>query len=424
MLDRKKQPAIKEIDSIDFILPEKSRLDNGIQVFSIPADDQEVSVIKFVFSAGSWYQPIPLIALFTSKMLREGTKELTSLQIAELIEFYGADLELLCQPDNSDITLYSLNKHLEKLFPVVEDMVKHPAFPEKELSVLLQNNKQNLIIQREKVKYVARENFNKLMFGTTHPYSNYVNIEDYENITPAVLSTFHKSFYTADNCKIIVAGKTDETLFRLLNKHFGQNDWKAEKIIVPHPEQFKMSDIMKHRIEKTDAVQSAIRIGKPMFNPTHPDYIGFKVLNTIFGGYFGSRLMQNIREDKGYTYGIGSNVETYLHAAYFYIATEVGVNDREKTLDEIYLEINRLKTEAVPEDELQLVKNYKMGSLLRSMDGPFAMAEQYCFMLEYGLDENYFDRCVDVIKNISADEITRLAQKYLDADSMIEVIVG
>ncbi len=424
MLNRKIQPEIKNIDQIHFIVPEKKLLNNKVPVYEIDAGAQDVTVIRFVFKAGDWYQQHPLIASTANRMLREGSKQYSSFAIADKLDFYGAELETYCSSDFAEIALFTLNKYIENLLPVLEDIIKHPVFPEQELSVFLQNQKQNLIIKREKVNFVAKEYFDKLIFGNSHPYNNIQDIKDFETLDRNELLNFQKAHYSSENCSIIVAGKTDQTIMSLLNKFFGDNDWSSESPINSNSFTIKTESQKIHFIEKKDAVQSAIRIGKPLFNRTHPDYVGFRLLNTVLGGYFGSRLMSNIREDKGFTYGIGSNVMSLLHAGYFYISTEVGIKDCKQTLDEIYFEIERLKNEPVPENELELVKNYLLGNLMRNMDGPFAQADLFKTIMKYGLANSYYEKYVDKLKSIRSEELSELAIKYLDTTTMLELVVG
>ena len=180
----------------------------------------------------------------------------------------------------------------------------------------------------------------------------------------------------------------------------------------------------RQSIEKEGALQSAIRIGKLMFNKTHPDFQSLQVLNTVYGGYFGSRLMSNIREDKGYTYGIGSGLVSLQHGGYFFITTEVGVDVTAKAIKEIYFEMDRLRKEKITTDELQLVKNYLLGTFLRSVDGPFAMADRFKGILNYNLGYDYFDRYIATIRAVSASDLMGLANTYFDKDSMIELVVG
>jgi predicted Zn-dependent peptidase len=180
----------------------------------------------------------------------------------------------------------------------------------------------------------------------------------------------------------------------------------------------------KINIEKTGAVQTAFRIGSSTINKRHPDYPGLKILNTILGGYFGSRLMKNIREEKGFTYGIHSSVNSLDQAGFKMISTEVGKQYARQAADEIYREILRLQKEPVGPGELEVVRNYMLGEMIRMFDGPFAIAESFKSVWEFGMDFGYFINLMNSVKTISADEIMRLAAVYYKIEDLYEVSAG
>jgi predicted Zn-dependent peptidase len=161
-----------------------------------------------------------------------------------------------------------------------------------------------------------------------------------------------------------------------------------------------------------------------MFDRRHPDYFGVKVLTTVLGGYFGSRLMSNIREDKGYTYGIGAGIVAYENDGWFYISTEVGTDVTADALSEIYKELALLRDELIPEDELGLVKNYMLGTLLKSFDGPFERIERFKALHLYHLGNDYYDRYTAAIREVSSDELRELARKWLAEADLLELVVG
>lgn len=425
-MNRKIVPKTKEIEGIDLVLPEKKLLDNGIPVYIISAGMQEVSKIEFIFKAGTWYSSFPLAAKFTSDMLTAGTESYTANKIAEITDFYASDIDKDCDRDKVVVTLTCLNKHLEYILPVLQEVMFKPVFPENELSLLIQNKKQQFTLNSEKVGYLAKQKFRELLYGSKHPYGFLQKLKDYDNISRDGLKEFHKAHYSTSACWIIVSGKPDKNLLSLLNKYFGSSmlDAGSSKLDVPASSfQFPTSSF-KNVIEKKNAVQCAVRIGKILFNYTHPDYYGFRILNTILGGYFGSRLMSNIREDKGYTYGINSGCVSMHNSGYFFIGSQIGKEFCKKALKEIYKEILRLQQEKVSNSELELVKNYIQGSFLRDMDGPFAQAEMVKTLIEYNLKEDYYNKYIEKIKNIKPEEITELAQKYLQIDNMYEIVVG
>ena len=423
-IDRKISPAFKTIDSIDMIQASERLLNNSIPVYSINAGSQDLIKIEFLFSAGMFQQQCALQAATVNTMLEEGTSKMNADQIADAIDYYGAFLETSVSQDHASLILYTLNKHLKSTLPIVEQVIKDAVFPQQELTTHLNNKKQKFLVNKQKVASVARKRFTELLFGEKHPYGINVKEEDFSKITIPLLDQFYKTFYRSNNCKIILAGKVQDDVYQLLNDHFGGNDWKGTvnaTVVVP-PIQTAIEK--QQLIFKENALQSAIRIGKPLFNKTHKDFQPLQVLNTVFGGYFGSRLMSNIREDKGYTYGIGSGIVSLQNAGYFFISTEVGVDVCKDAIHEIYYEMDRLKQELVSGEELQLVKNYLLGTFLRSVDGPFAMAERFKGIMTYNLGYDYFSRYIATIKSVSASQLRDLANQYFDRDSMVELVVG
>ncbi|MBK7174733.1 MAG: insulinase family protein [Bacteroidales bacterium] len=422
-MNRLIQPEIKQLNHFILDEPEIYTLENGIKVVQFNAGTQELVKIELVFEAGSWYQSRNFTALATNLMLREGTQKYSSRQISDLLDFYGAHLESTAEKDNAYITLYTLNKHLPNTLPILEDIVKNAAFADTEFQIFSAKQKQLLSVNMEKVNFVARTRFNSLIYGKSHAYGNFLSTEDIDLTTSADLREFHQKFYNPAHCTIVVAGKIHPDLKNQLEQSFGKIETgttpAAGMMLAPQPESG-----LKHVIEKDGALQSAIRIGRILFNRSHPDYMGMRVLNTLLGGYFGSRLMTNLREDKGYTYGIGSAVVPLKHSGYFFISCEVGADVTHDAITQIETELEKLRTETIPAHELDLVKNYMIGNFLRGIDGPFALADTYRDIMEQGLDNRFHYQLLDLIRNISAEELKTLAIKYLDPTGMHQLIVG
>ena len=424
IIDRKLSPAFKTIDKIEMIQASEKFLSNNIPVYAINAGTQDLIKVEFLFSAGMFQQKQPLQAATVNTMLEEGTSRMSASEIADAVDYYGAFLETSVSQDHASVILYTLTKHLKSTLPIVEQVIKDASFPQQELITHLTNKKQKFLVNKQKVANVARKRFTELLFGEKHPYGVNVTEEDFNRITVPLLKEFYNTFYTSDNCKIILAGKINEDIYTLLNDYFGGDDWKGSLNPTVTMPATQTTTELKQVIHKNDALQSAIRIGKLMFNKTHKDYQPLQVLNAIYGGYFGSRLMSNIREDKGYTYGIGSALVSLNNAGYFFISTEVGVDVCTNAIHEIYFEMDRLREELVTEEELKLVKNYLLGTFLRSVDGPFAMAERFKGIMTYNLGYDYFTRYIATIKAISASQLRDLANQYFDKNSMVELVVG
>jgi zinc protease len=422
-MDRSIQPEIKTLDSCRLTEPHTYTLQNGIKVVQFDAGTQELVRIELIFKAGSWHQAQNFTSLATNLMLREGTQRFTSKQISDELDFYGAHLETTAEKDNAYLTLYTLNKHLKNTLPILEDIVKNAAFPESEFKIFAGKQRQLLQVNLEKVNFVARTRFNSLIYGKSHPYGNFLEPEEIDNFDITQLKAFYKSYYHSGNTMIMVAGKVMDGLPGMLENAFGNNDWKYNlQLEQSYPE--LPSEQKKHFIPKQNAVQSAIRIGRLMFNRHHPDYMGMRVLNTLLGGYFGSRLMTNLREDKGFTYGIGSAAVPLLRSGYFFISCEVGADVTNNALKEINTELLRLCDETVSEHELKLVRSYMLGAFLRGIDGPFALADNYRDIMEEGLNNEFHYNFLEVIRTITPGQLQELACKYLAPSEMHQLVVG
>lgn len=426
MIDRTIAPSINEIKKVEIIRASETRLKNNITVYYIRAGTQDLVKIELLFPAGMWQQPYPLTASAASAMLQEGTSKHSSKEIAEIADYYGAFLQTEITHDFASVAVYSLNKHLPDVLPIVEEIISDSVFPEHEWNIYLQNKRQSFIVNNKKVSFIAKKKFAELIFGNEHPYGHNVTEDDFDKLKRQDAFNFYKQSYTADDAIIIASGNVKDETLKLIEKHFGNhpkaNQYENTKTNTKHIT--LNTEPCEIVIDKKDALQSAIRIGKNIFTKSHPDYPAMLVLNTIFGGYFGSRLMSNIREDKGYTYGIGSAMVSFTHGGYFTISTEVGADVTQDALKEIYYELHKIQTEEIPERELQLVRNYMLGAFLRSIDGPFALADRFKGIYFHGLTYDYYDRYIETIHTISANQLMELANKYLKKEDMIEVVVG
>lgn len=421
MLNRELAPDFKQVSTINFIQPIHNELDNGIPIYTIYSGEQDLVRIEFIFNNVNWNIEKPLQAIAVSAMLNNGTSKLSSKEIAEQIDFYGAFFQTEYVQDQSTVTLYTLNKHLAAVLPIVKDVITDSQFPQAEMDIYIQNQKQKLQVNLQKNDIVARKEFAQALFADT-AYG--VNIEEkhYDELQREDLIAYFKAAYAPDNCTIVVSGKFEEESFNLLNEQFGHN-WEPGQAI-KNNFTFNIQPRTLIYKERPDALQSAIRIGKLAVNRTHKDFPGLQILNTILGGYFGSRLMNNIREDKGYTYGIGSGISSLQDAGYLFIATEVGAEVCADALVEIYKEIELLKNELVREDELMLVKNYMLGSMLGSLENVFSHADKFKNIYLFGLGYDYYENYIKKVKSITAEEILSLANQYFNLEDFTEVVVG
>ena len=424
MLNRTNPPHIK--DAIEFELElkpyEKFVLDNGIEVYAIDAGAQDVLQMEMVFYAGNSFEKSNAVAATTSYMLKNGTSSKSAFELNEHFEYYGAYCNRTCQNETASISLHTLSKHLPVLLPVIKEMITDSIFPEEELSIYIQNSKQKLSVSLKKCDFVANRLIDAYLFGENHPYGKYIASADYDALTTAQLKEHFQQYYLNGHCIIFVAGKLPVDLFKVVNEQFGHLTIKPGKQQITN--NILPAVTKKYRLTNDPkGLQGAIRIARDFPNRHHPDFMKMMVLNTVFGGFFGSRLMSNIREEKGYTYGIHSYVQNHFQDTALLISTEAGKDVTEATVEEIYKEMEILREELIDEEELLLVRNYLIGNILGDLDGPFHIIGRWKNIILNNLKEEYFVDSIKMIKTISAEELKTLANKYLQPADFYELIV-
>jgi predicted Zn-dependent peptidase len=425
MPNRKVAPPI--LDAVEFDLQLKPyqhfNLDNGVPVYTIDAGAEEVVMLEFVFFAGNWYEEKNIVAATTNFLLKNGTKNKSAFALNEHFEFYGAYLNRNCYSETATLTLHTLNKHLPELLPVIAEILTESAFSEEELTIYQQNQKQRLEVNLKKCDFVANRLIDEYVYGIQHPYGKYTSIPDYDRLQREEILQFYRQYYTHGKCIVFVAGRLPADLQEQLNHVFGSLPFRRQVMEtsghLPQP----ATEKKHHLVNDKNGVQSAIRIARAFPNRHHPDFAKVQVLNNIFGGFFGSRLMSNIREDKGYTYGIQSYLQNHIHDTAWMISTEAGRDVYQATIEEVYKEMDILRNKPVEEDELNLVRNYMIGSILADLDGPFQIINRWKSYLLNNLDESYFYNSIQTIKTITAGELQLLAKKYLTPEEFYELVV-
>ncbi len=423
MPDRKQTPGI--VDAVNFDLhlkkTEQFTLRNGVPVYAVNAGAEEVLSLEWIFYAGNWFEEKNLVAPTANFLLRNGTSSRTAFQINEHFEYYGSYLNRACYNETATITLHCLNKHVNELLPVVKELITDSTMLQEELDIYKQNIKQRLKVNLKKSDFVAGRLIDVYLYGEHHPYGKYSRAEDFDALQQEELLNFYDRYYRKGKMLLFVAGKLPPHLESILNQQFGDlpNNPATIHRIAADP-----SDEKKFRITNdANGVQGSIRMARPFPGRHHPDFIKVMVLNTVFGGFFGSRLMSNIREDKGYTYGIHSYIQNHMNDSAWAISTEAGKDVCGATIEEVYKEMKALREEPVEKEELMLVRNYMMGSILGDLDGPFQIIARWKNIVLNDLTEQYFYDSIKTIKTISAEELQALAQKYLQPEDFYELVV-
>ncbi|HNR42521.1 MAG TPA: pitrilysin family protein [Bacteroidales bacterium] len=416
-------PSINPINPGSLAPVKSIVLGNGIPVHIIEGGTEDVMRIEFILRAGTVMENIPLQASSTNMMLTEGSEKYSSEEIKALLDGYGVFYQLSAERDSAGLIIYLLNRHAEKAIELIAEILFNSMFPEKEFVIMMKKRLRRFMISREKVQTLASEKFFETIFGNNHPYGKMVSENDFEALNTDHLKNFYASYYTPANLSVIVSGKINENIQEIMDKYLGSK-LPGTPLQAGNESDFQKCPQKRIHVPKKGALQSAIRIGSATINKRHPDYPGLKVLNTILGGYFGSRLMKNIREEKGYTYGIRSVAASLNLSGYKIISAEVDNQSVREAIAEIYREISKLQKEPVAYDELELVRNYMAGEMVRMFDGPFSMAESFRAIWEFNLEADYYRKLAHTVRTITPDELLHLANKYYNIDELYEIVAG
>ncbi|MCE1198320.1 MAG: insulinase family protein [Marinilabiliales bacterium] len=421
--DRTTAPPVHGVDKIEFTEPFRRELKGGTTLFSLPGEAQEVVKLDMIFQAGNWYEAAKLQGVMAASMISEGTPGKSALDIADRIDFLGAQFSSVPHYDNNYVSLLALKKHLPQLLPLLGEMLREANFPEKEFEIIRQKKKQRAIIDREKVGLLAQRHFLRELMGPSHPYAPIDSPDRYDEVTRDGSFQHYRQHYNAANATIFLSGDIDETVERLISEHLG-DAWGEQCPSLPNRSFPDASPVGYQFLEKKDANQNALFMGKKVPPQDHPDAAALKFVTSILGGYFGSRLMSNLRESKGLTYGISASVVHFVRETLFLIHAEITAAKTDLAIQEICHELERLRAEPVEETELAPLRSYLMGRMLEDFDGPFARDQSFMSLYEAGLPTRQFDHTLHTIRTITPGQIQEIAQKYLDPASLLIVGVG
>lgn len=398
-------------------------LRNGLQV--IVVENDKVPVI-------SWQLTLNIDPVFegdakgyvdlAGSLMREGTKNRSKQQIDEEVDFIGASFSTF----STGMFGSSLKRHTESLLGIMSDVLLNPTFPEAEFQRSLTQTKSGLVTVRNDANAMARNVGQAAVYGVNHPYGEIVTPETVENINLDQVRNYYSTYFKPNVAYLVVVGdiKTREAK-KLAKKYFGK--WKKGEVpqnlfptpVAPAGNRVAFAD-------RTGAVQSVVYVTYPVeFTPGHPDAIKASVMNSVLGGgVFSGRLMQNLREDKGYTYGARSNLSSDRLVGRFTASTEVRNSVTDSTVVEIMGEIRRLINEPVEEETLQLVKNFMNGSFARSLESPRTIANFALNVKRYNLPADYYATYLEKLEAVSVSDVQAMAAKYLKPDNAIVVVAG
>lgn len=424
MTDRSTPPPLSPFDIKDIAEPEKIVLDNGVPLYVFNSDAADVVRMDFVFRGGRWDQTFPLQAVFTLRMLKEGTLHMDSSTVAERLDFYGAWLEHYVTHSRSVLTLYSLNSYLPQTLDVLEQMVKEPTFDGDRLQTVIEMNIQRFVVNERRTDCKAQHRLMNVLFGDRHPEGHSLTVEDYKAVNVEMLRRFYEEYYRSANLTVCLSGHVTDDCLRRVSTIFGtpfgiQTGRSGTHTCLPQTGTEK-----SFFVEREDAQQSSVAMGLLTIGAGHPDFPKLRIAVTLLGGFFGSRFMSNIREEKGYTYGIGSSLITCPTNNILFIAADCSNEHVEPLIAEVYKEIDRLQQEPVEQAELETVCNYMIGDSIRSVETALSLADVWIMNNEQIEQPDLFRRSVEAIGTITPDDIMRLARTYFSKEMLKEVVCG
>ncbi len=417
-LDRTQAPPFQLSRNYSLAQPEVFQLSEEIRFFLFRDIQQDVVKLEMVFSAGKWFESKPGISHFTSQMLQKGTLARNSFQVAEAIDSLGAHLEITPGFDVVSISLFSLRKNLLAAFRIVIELLSEPAFDESELRLMKDIFIQNLKVNNEKPSVVASKEIRKAVFGNDHPYGSAIVESEVAQITSADLKQFFQKELKLNSVFLVGRLSPEEVdqITRLIPTTLLRK--KTSPMYTPTTGKSVV-------IRKEGSVQTSIRLGKKCIaRADNLKYFDAVMFNHLLGGYFGSRLMKNIREEKGLTYGIYSSLHHFQNDSFWLIGAEVNRENATRAIDEIRFEIKALQNELVSQDELEVARNYFIGSWQSENSTLFSVAEKIQTLHLHGLPEDYYAHLLEYIQHITPVQIQSIANTYFDTSDIIEVQVG
>ncbi|MFO7723790.1 MAG: pitrilysin family protein [Bacteroidales bacterium] len=425
MIEVKEQQSarVHKINSLEVV---KYHLDNGLNVNALKSPSQGLVKMILSYDKPAQFAAASTLAEITFQLLKSGTRKHDLFSFVSLMEETGVMISANAFSDYGVIEFVVLEDQFDSLLPLIMEMISVPAFPEDEFERIRTLALQNWRISRQQTHMVAREQFMKEMYHG-HPYGIIPTEELLLSMKLEDVRGFHKTAIAEGSPVIYLAAFAPESITGVLNNYFGRMPVVLGKSESPVGTFSSVSPVDRQNVLALTipgSVQSSIRIGRRLFTRNHPDFVAGKVTATILGGYFSSRLMANLREDKGYTYGVGAGIIPLVLDGYLTVSAEVGNEHLQNAVEEITKEIKRLRTEMVDHEELMTVKQYISGSMLRETDGIFNQLSLLATLTRQGVDAGWLHRYMHQVASVSAEDILRFADQYLNPDDLLQVTCG
>ena len=404
--------------------PQTEKLANGMDLYLINVNSTELVRVDFMFKGGQWVQDKPLQTAMSMKMLREGIIDSSLHKIPHYIDYKGVSIDVTSNMSYCVLSLSCLKRYVFEIILIIVSVLNNLPFEDDKFRIALEQSKRSFEISMDTVGEQCKRLFYKSLYGVNHPMSRFPEYVDYDSLTIHDLKSYCEKYITAPNCNVFLTGNLTSgfvsDFIKTIQKYCLRNGGNFNNYPI-----YELSEHDKRYVLKMEKplVQSSIRIGREFLSRTHADYIPMTVLSTVLGGYFGSRLMSVIREEKGYTYDIHSDIYQMPLNSSFVITTETGNKFVENVIEDIYVEMDKLSSELIPNEELQQVKNYMLGNMCRNYEFGFGFSNRIMQLICSGIKLDDIITGAEIISDLTSNKLRDISRKYLSPNSMIECVV-
>ncbi|SEG07527.1 M16 family metallopeptidase [Algoriphagus boritolerans] len=422
LLDRSKAPEYIIPAGFELTAPSVKKLADGRSLFFVHTPNHSAVKLEVIGKSQRLSLPLEksLIPSVTLQMLTEGTRKLSESQLSEFFDFHASEVHPLATYTHEGMSLVTTKKHLFDVLPVFSSLFEQATFPMESLEKRKSQRKLGLKMEREKSASRANQLFRKALFGANHPYGMEVTEGHVDTIQQKDLFDYYQTSLLSDAefflCGDLTEAELEETLI-VLNEIPLRNGNTPNTL----PDSLMTPKILEDRPQ---ALQSSIRLGNWSIPKSHPDFLALSVFNTILGGYFGSRLIKNIREDKGHTYGINSSLSEIGDRTYWVIGADVKKAHKEEVIAEIYKEIDCLANVLISNEELEVVRNYMIGQMIGRFSSSFDLIDRFRAVHHSGLDFDFYVKKLEFLREFKAKDILEIGKKHYNNPPFIEVVVG
>jgi predicted Zn-dependent peptidase len=423
-VDRTKQPTPGPAPAAAFPDFQVRTLGNGLRVVVIQDDRSPTITLRLQIKAGSTKDGGSGLSGFTARLLNRGTKKLDAGAFAEAIDSIGASLEGGASSDAMSVSTSGLTKFTDRLLELFADALVEPVFPADELAKEQRRALSGIAAGKKQPGTLASNLMGKVIFGD-HPYGAFATEDSVKAITRDAIVDFHGTWVVPNNASLVIVGDVQpDAIVAKVEKAFAGWKKKDFPMIKQSGPPASLSGVTVHLVDRPESVQSNIVVCHTAPGRNFPDLPELNVVTSTLGGGFSGRLFQNLREKHGYTYGSSCAFNYFQHGGYFQATAEARNEVTVPAIKEILNEMGRIRTEAVPADELELQRQYNVGNYLLSLESAGRVAARVQDIELYGLPADFYKKYATRMSAVTPESAQKLAQKYISTENVAIVVVG